>query len=213
VPRRLIGLVGVAIAGFIAVTLLLPHSPTRLGELLLGLGPAAPAIALGAWLVLTPVLFPGTLLAAACGLAFGVFGGAALAFAGAVVGGLAAFALARTFARGRVERFLHARPRLMRVHALLEHRGFGAVLAARLMPGVPASGLHYAAGVSPVPARSFIAAIAIGALLRTVPYAVLGQGIGSGSVLTMLVAGGSIALGGLAAAVLVRQVRRPATAA
>ena len=212
-PRRLIGLVGVAIAGFIAVTLLLPHSPTRLGELLLGLGPAAPVIALGAWLVLTPVLFPGTLLAAAGGLAFGVFGGAALAFVGAVVGGLAAFALARTTARGRVERFLRARPGLMRVHALLERRGFGAVLAARLMPGIPAGGLHYAAGVSPVPARSFAGAIAIGALLRTVPYAVLGQGIGSGSILTMLVAGGSIALGGLAAAVLVWHVRRPATAA
>jgi uncharacterized membrane protein YdjX (TVP38/TMEM64 family) len=85
--------------------------------------------------------------------------------------------------------------------------------AARLMPGVPACGLHYAAGVSPVPARSFAGAIAIGALLRTVPYAVLGQGIGSGSILTMLVAGGSIVLGGLAAAVLVRHVRRPATAA
>jgi uncharacterized membrane protein YdjX (TVP38/TMEM64 family) len=212
VPRRLIGLAGVAIAGFIAVTLLLPHSPTRMGELLLGLGPAAPVIALGAWLVLVPVLFPGTLLAAAGGLAFGVVGGAALAFVGAVVGGLAAFALARTIARGRIEQLLSTRPRLMRVHALLERRGFGAVLAARLMPGVPAGGLHYAAGVSPVPARSFAGAIAIGALLRTVPYAVLGQGIGSGSILTMLVAGGSIALGGLAAAVLVWHVRRPATA-
>ena len=212
-PRRLIGLVGVAIAGFVAVMLLLPHSPTRMGELILGLGPAAPVIALGAWLVLTPLLFPGTLLAAAGGLAFGVFGGAAIAFVGAVVGGLAAFALARTAARGRVEPFVRARPRLMRVHALLERRGFGAVLAARLMPGIPACGLHYAAGVSPVPARSFAGAIAIGALLRTVPYAVLGQGIGSGSILTMLVAGGSIALGGLAAGVLVRHVRRPASAA
>ena len=99
-PRRLIGLVGVALAGFVAVALLLPHSPTRIGELILGLGPAAPVIALGAWLVLTPLLFPGTLLAAAGGLAFGVVGGGALAFMGAVVGGLAAFALARTVARG-----------------------------------------------------------------------------------------------------------------
>lgn len=212
-PRRLIGLAGVAIAGFAAVALLLPHSPTRMGELLLGLGPAAPLIALGAWLVLTPMLFPGTLLAAAGGLAFGVFGGAALALTGAVVGGLAAFALARTLARGRIERFVRTRPRLMRVHALLERRGFAAVLAARLMPGIPAGGLHYAAGVSPVPARSFAGAIALGALLRTVPYALLGQAIGSGSILTMLVAGGSIALGGLAAALLFRHVRRPATAA
>jgi uncharacterized membrane protein YdjX (TVP38/TMEM64 family) len=212
VSWRLIGLVSVAIAGFIVVTLLLPHSPTGLRELLLGLGPAAPVIALSAWLVLTPVLFPGALLAAAGGLAFGVLDGAALAFVGAVAGGLTAFVLARTTARGPTERFLRARPRLMRVHALLERRGFAAVLAARLMPGIPAGGLHYAAGVSPVPARSFAGAIAIGALLRTVPYAVLGHSIGSGSMLTMLVAGGSIAFGGLAAALLVRQVRRPVTA-
>ena len=99
------------------------------------------------------------------------------------------------------------------MHALLERRGFAAVLAARLMPGMPATGLHYAAGVSPVRARGFAGAIAIGALLRTVPYAVLGEGLGSGSILTMLLAGGSIVLGGLAAAVLVRHVRRPATAA
>jgi uncharacterized membrane protein YdjX (TVP38/TMEM64 family) len=212
VSRRLIGLLGVAIAGFIVVMLLLPHSPAGLRGLLLDLGPAAPVIALGAWLVLTPALFPGTLLAAAGGLAFGVFGGVALAFVGAVAGGLTAFALARTAARGPVERILSGRPRLMRVHALLERRGFAAMLAARLMPGVPACGLHYAAGVSPVTARSFAAAMAIGAVVRTVPYAVLGQGIGSGSIVTVLFAGGSIALGAVAAAVLVRHVRRPATA-
>jgi uncharacterized membrane protein YdjX (TVP38/TMEM64 family) len=208
VSRRPIVLLGVLIAGFVAAALLLPHSPSGLRELLIGLGPAAPLIAFGAWVVLTPSMFPGTVLAAACGLAFGAVGGAALALAGAVAGGLAAFVLARTAARGPVEGFLQTRPRLMRVHALLERRGFAAVLAARLMPGVPASGLHYAAGVSPVPARSFAAAMAIGAVLRTVPYAVLGQGIGSGSIVTLIVAGASIALGALAAAVLVRHIRR-----
>jgi uncharacterized membrane protein YdjX (TVP38/TMEM64 family) len=80
------------------------------------------------------------------------------------------------------------------------------------MPGVPVTGLHYAAGVSPVRARAFAGAMAIGALLRTVPYAVLGQGLASGSIATLLVAAASIALGALAAAALVRQVRRPAGA-
>jgi uncharacterized membrane protein YdjX (TVP38/TMEM64 family) len=213
VSARLIGLAGVAIVGFITAMLLLPHSPADVAELLLGLGPAAPAIVLAAWLVLTPVLFPGTVLAAAGGLAFGVLDGAALAVVGAVGGGLVAFALGRSTARTPIERWLRARPRLLRVHGLLDRRGFAAVLAARLMPGIPASGLHYAAGVSPVSARSFAGAMAIGALLRTVPYAVLGQGIGSGSTVTLLVAGGSIALSAVGAAVLARQLRRPATAA
>ena len=211
-PRSLIAVAAVAIAAFAAAATLLPHSPSALHELVLSVGPAAPVIALAAWIVLTPALFPGTAMAAAGGLAFGALGGAALAWGGAVAGGMAAFFLARTAARAPVERLARRHSRLVRVHALLERRGFAAVLAARLTPGVPATGLHYAAGVSPVGARAFAGAIAIGALLRTVPYAVLGQGLASGSIATMLVAAGSIALGGLAAAVLVRQLRRPAAA-
>jgi uncharacterized membrane protein YdjX (TVP38/TMEM64 family) len=210
--RRLIGLIAFAIPAFVAAVIVLPHSPSGLRELLLSVGPAAPAIAIAAWIVLTPALFPGTVLAAACGLAFGMLGGAALAFGGAVAGGLAAFALARAGARGPVQRLVARKPRLARVHALLERRGFAAILAARLMPGIPATGLHYAAGVSPVRVRAFAAAIAIGALLRTVPYAMLGQGLGSGSITTLLAAAASIPLGALAAAVLVRQIRRQAVA-
>ena len=81
------------------------------------------------------------------------------------------------------------------------------------MPGVPATGLHYAAGVSPVRTRAFAGAIAIGALLRTVPYAILGQGLSSGSITTILIAGGSIALGGVSAGMLIRQIRRADAAA
>ena len=210
VPRRLIGLLAVAVPAFVAAAVLLPHSPEGLRAVLVGLGPLAPAIALAAWVVLVPVMFPGTLLAAAGGLAFGTVVGIVLAVTGAVLGGLAAFGLGRTGARGTVERFVAGRPRLASLHGLLERRGFAAILAARLMPGVPAGGLHYAAGVSPVRTRAFAGAIGIGALLRTVPYVVLGQGIGSGSLVTMLVAGGSIVVGGLAAAVLFSRLRRAA---
>jgi uncharacterized membrane protein YdjX (TVP38/TMEM64 family) len=210
--RRLIALSGTAVPGFAVAAIFLPHSPSELRELLLGLGPAAPLIALAAWVVLTPSLFPGTVLAAACGLAFGAVGGGALALVGAVAGGLAAFALARTGARRSVERLVMSKPKLARAHALLERRGLAAVLAARLMPGVPAGGLHYVVGASPVRVREFAAAIAIGALLRTVPYAVLGQGLRSGSITTIAIAAASVLLGGLAATVLVRRLRAHAAA-
>jgi len=210
--RGPIRLAALAIPAFVTAALVLPHSPDGLRELVLSVGPAAPLIAVAAWIVVTPALFPGTVLAAACGLAFGALGGAALAWVGALGGGMAAFALSRTVARSSVEPFLRRTERLAKVHALLGRRGFAAVLVARLMPGVPAGGLHYVAGVSPVSARAFGAAIAIGALLRTVPYAVLGQGLASGSLATMLFAGASILLGGLAAAVLVRHLRQPADA-
>jgi uncharacterized membrane protein YdjX (TVP38/TMEM64 family) len=136
----------------------------------------------------------------------------AVSVVGAVLGGLAAFALARTVARTQVEAMLLRRPRFRRIHGLLERRGFLATLTARLMPGIPATGLHYAAGVSPIGTWEFAGAMALGALLRTTPYVVLGQGIGSGSLATIVVAGVSIALGGLAAALLVRRLRVPAPA-
>jgi len=157
-------------------------------------------------------MFSASVLAAAIGLAFGALGGAALSVAGAVLGGLAAFVLARTAGRTQVEAALMRRPRLRKVHALLERRGFLAMLAARLMPGVPATGLHYVAGVSPVRKRAFAAAMALGALLRTAPYAVLAQGIGSGSLATILIAGASIGVGALMAAVLMRRLRTPVAA-
>lgn len=206
--RRLIGLAAIAATGVAAAAILLPHSPSGLRELVLSGGPAAPLIALAAWIVLVPVLFPGTVLAAASGLAFGTVGGSLLAVAGAVLGGLCAFAIARTGAGDAFQRAAQRNSRLARTQALLARRGFAAVLAARLMPGVPTSGLHYAAGASPVSARAFVAAIAIGAVLRTVPYAVLGQGLGSGSITTVLIAAASSVLGAGVAGLLVRQIRR-----
>jgi uncharacterized membrane protein YdjX (TVP38/TMEM64 family) len=201
----------------VAAGVWLPHSPAGLSDLVGAAGIAAPAAALAAWVVLTPALFPGPVLAAAGGLAFGAAGGTALAWVGAVLGGLTAFWLARTAARGPVTRLARRSPRLDRVQALLEQRGFAAVLAARIMPGVPATALYYAAGASPVRVRSFVAAIAIGALLRTTPYALLGQGLASGSLVAIGIAAASIAIGGGGAMLLVRRLRsvngRPSSAA
>ena len=203
--RRLAAPVPVLLAA-ITAGLLLPHSPSGLRDLVLAGGVAAPAIVLAAWVVLTPALFPGTLLAAAGGLAFGAVGGTAIACGGAVLGGLAAFALARTVGRGPAASLAQRSPRLVRLQSLLERRGFAAILAARLMPGVPACGLYYAAGLSPVRYRAFTAAIAIGALLRTTPYALLGNGLASGSSASIALAAASIAIGAMGALLIVHRL-------
>ena len=204
--RRLAAAVPVAVVA-LAAGLLLPHSPSGLRELLLAAGVAAPALAIAAWVVLTPALFPGPVLAAAGGLAFGAVGGTAVSLAGAVLGGVAAFWLARTVARGPATRLARRSPKLARLNALLETRGFAAVLAARIMPGVPATGLYYAAGASAVRLRAFAPAIAIGALLRTTPYALLGHGLASGSAVTIAIAIASIVIGGAGALLLARGLR------
>lgn len=209
--RRLAALAPVVVVA-IGAAILLPHSPAELRHAVLAAGVAAPVVLLAAWVVLTPALFPGTVLAAAGGLAFGAAGGMALAWGGAVLGGVAAFTVARTVARGVVEPRVRRSPRLARVNALLEQRGFAAVLAARLMPGVPASGLHYAAGVSPVRRSAFTAAIAIGALLRTTPYALLGQGLATGSAAPLIAAAASGVIGAGGATLLLRHARAGAHA-
>ncbi len=207
-PLRLLGALGLVLLAVITATVLLPHSPAELRDLVAGAGIAAPVAALVAWVLLTPALFPGTVLAAAGGLAFGAVGGAVLALGGAVLGGLAAFTLARTAAAGVGQRLARRSPRLARVNEQLERRGFTAILAARLMPGVPATALHYAAGASPVRYGAFTAAIAIGALVRTAPYALLGQGLATGSPLAVALAVVPIAIGGAGGMVLVRHLRR-----
>ena len=93
---------------------------------------------------------------------------------------LAAFALARTAGRTQLEATVMRRPKLRKADALLERRGFLAMPAARLMPGVPATGLNDVAGVAPVGVPAFARAMVLGALVRTAPHAVLGQGIGCG---------------------------------
>jgi uncharacterized membrane protein YdjX (TVP38/TMEM64 family) len=207
---RVPAVAAVLVLAAVAAAFVLPHSPSQLRDLVLAAGALAPIAALGAWVLLTPALFPGTVLAAAGGLAFGTVGGVALAWAGAVLGGLVTFTVARTVGRRRAQRLVTRVPALVRVQALLERRGFAAILAARLMPGVPATGLYYAAGVSPVRPRAFAAAMAVGALLRTTPYALLGHGLASGSSTGMAFAGVSVAIGAGGAAVLVRQLRLPA---
>jgi uncharacterized membrane protein YdjX (TVP38/TMEM64 family) len=112
--RRLAALVPVLFAA-IAAGFLLPHSPSELRDVVLAAGVAAPAIVLAAWVVLTPALFPGTVLAAAGGMAFGTVGGTAVALGGAVLGGLAAFTLARTAARRPAAHFAQRSPRLARL--------------------------------------------------------------------------------------------------
>ncbi len=72
------------------------------------------------------------------------------------------------------------RAKLRKVHALLERRGFLAMLAARLIPGVAAASLHYVAGVAPVGVLAFAAAMVPGALGADGPYVVRGRGIGWG---------------------------------
>jgi uncharacterized membrane protein YdjX (TVP38/TMEM64 family) len=172
-PRlRLLALGAGVAACAAAVAVLAPHSPSALSHAAAGLGVLAPLVVLAAWTLLTPALFPGTVLAGATGLALGTGAGTAVSVVGALVGSVAAFLVARHGGGGAATRL--GGPRVHALRERLERRGLVAVLVARAAPGIPATGLNYAAGLSRIRLRDFAIGIALGGTPRVVAYALLG---------------------------------------
>jgi uncharacterized membrane protein YdjX (TVP38/TMEM64 family) len=176
-PRRRLIALALLVGCLVALcALFAPHSTGALRATAAGFGWAAPLAFVAVWIVLTPGLVSGTLLAAASGLLFGAAGGTLVAIVGATLGGLAAFAIARRVGHDAMTQVGGAR--LRRVQERLADRGFFAVLSLRAAPGVPATWLNYAAGLSRIRARDFAAGSALGGAPRIFAYAALGGSFG-----------------------------------
>lgn len=140
------------------------------------LGAAGPLLFIPLSAGLTLMLFPGPLLAGASGLLFGIALGTPISIVSATLGATLAFCVARWWAHDAVESI--AGPRLQGVRAWIGERGFVSVLYARLVPGLPYSLINYAAGLTPVLLRSFVAATALGVAPRSFAYTALGGSLG-----------------------------------
>jgi len=99
-------------------------------------------------------------------------------------------------------------PRAAHWRTWISERGFSAVLTARLLPGTPASVLNYAAGLTSMRLRPFAAAVALGALPKTIAYVALG-----GALSAPLSTRGLLAIALYAATALSRRAARPAASA
>jgi uncharacterized membrane protein YdjX (TVP38/TMEM64 family) len=161
----------IALVAALAVTVGVP-TPAELAAWARIAGPAAPVLFVLFGAVSTCVLFPGQVTATAAGAVFGVFGGVVLTLAAATLGATIAFLLARGAGAAPVGRLLG--PRAAHWRGWVSERGFSAVLTARLLPGTPAGVLNYAAGLTAMPVGAFVAAVAVGALPKTVAYVALG---------------------------------------
>lgn len=162
-------------AGFAAVALSGSLSADGLRDRVDGHGALGPVLYVAVVTLLVPTLFPGPLLAGAGGLLFGAAVGAPLAILAVVLGATLAFSIARWLARDAVEHLQG--PRLRALRGWIGERGFLSVLYARLAPGVPYALVNYAAGLSPIRLRAFVAATALGTTPRTAAYAALGGSI------------------------------------
>ena len=142
-----------------------------------GLGVLGPLAFIAVSACLTPLMFPGPLLAGASGLLFGVWLGFPVTLASAVIGAAIAFSISRWVAGDAVVQL--AGPRLLSVYELVSRRGFVSVLYARIAPGVPYTLANYAAGLTKIPLLVFVAATALGTAPRAFAYTALGGSLGN----------------------------------
>lgn len=206
-PRLRLSVLGsaVALAFALIMTHGIPSSPQELREAVASFGWIGPAIMLAAWILLTPALVSGTLLALAGGLAFGAAIGTGVAIAGALAGGLTAFLLARRFGHRAAQQL--SGPRLARLQERLARRGFLTVFVAGTLPGLPTTWLNWACGLSRIRLRHYAAGLAAGGAPKLFAYTSLGSSGGdlsSGPALLAFALLACIALLGLAVAALTR---------
>lgn len=168
-----------------------------------GYGAAGPIVFIAVSASLTVILFPGPVLAAASGLLFGTALGTPVTICAATLGATLAFCLSRWWAHDAVVAL--AGPRLTALRAWVGRRGFLTVLYARIAPGMPYTLVNYAAGLTPVALRSFVAATAIGCAPRAFAYTALGGSLRDLSSPEALVAVGVLVAMALAGGVLARR--------
>jgi uncharacterized membrane protein YdjX (TVP38/TMEM64 family) len=150
--------------------------PERVRDWVDGIGLLGPLVFIALSSLLTVALFPGPLLSAASGLLFGTALGTPVSVAAATLGASLAFSLSRWWGHDAV--LALAGRRLLALRDWVGRRGFLSVLYARLAPGVPYHLVNYAAGLTPVPLRTFAGATALGASPRAFAYTALGGSLG-----------------------------------
>lgn len=127
-------------------------------------------IGLYALVAMTPI--PVTIMAVAGGLLFGVAYGSLLSVVGALLGGWAAYWLARVLGRETVMKLLGSHA--AKVQTNLEGAGFQAVSMLRLLPGFPYWPVNYGSGAFGVSQRDFVLASAIATLPGQVSLVAIG---------------------------------------
>lgn len=140
-------------------------------------GPWAPLVFIVAYIIGSLAFIPGAVLTLIAGAVFGLSRGIPICFTGAVLGSSAAFAVARTLARGRVERWLARDRRAAAISDAVAGRGLLVVLLLRLSPVFPYNVVNYALGASAIRYRDFLIG-SIGMLPGTVLYTYYGKVVG-----------------------------------
>lgn len=173
--RKVILLVLIVLALFVSF-LFLPLRDwfTQLQFQVAQLGALAPLVWTAIYIVATVLLIPASLLTLGAGLLFGLWKGSLVVLAGANLGALCAFLLARTGLRGKVEQWAARNPKFAALDKAIGASGFRMVFLSRLSPAFPFVLLNYLLGLTKVRTSSYVLANLLGMLPGTFLYVYIG---------------------------------------
>jgi phospholipase D1/2 len=182
--------------------------------------PAAPLLAIGAFIVGGLIVMPVTLMVVATALAFGPLQGFIYSLIGGVASALIVYGIGRTLGRDTVRRFAGAR--LNRLSKRLGERGVLAVALLRMLPVAPFTIVNLVAGASHIGFRDFLLGTLLGMgpgmlmiaiFVDRVSATIQNPGIGTALLLAVILALIFLGTYGLKRWVLQRKPNAPTTAA
>ncbi|KAL3507983.1 hypothetical protein ACH5RR_033365 [Cinchona calisaya] len=138
------------------------------------LGPWGPFVLAVAYIPLTVLAVPASILTLGGGYLFGLPVGFVADSLGATIGAAAAFLLGRTIGRTFVISKLKDYPRFQAVAIAIQRSGFKIVLLLRLVPLLPFNMLNYLLSVTPVPFGEYLLASWLGMMPITLALVYVG---------------------------------------
>jgi uncharacterized membrane protein YdjX (TVP38/TMEM64 family) len=137
-------------------------------------GVLGPLVSIALMVLHSLIPFPAEMLAVANGMLFGLALGFLLTWAGAMLGALLAYWVARRFGQELVQRLLGER-RWKKLDSFMHSFGARSLILVRLTPVVSFNLVNYAAGLAGVPLWTFLWTTAIGILPITVASVLVGS--------------------------------------
>ncbi len=156
-------------------------------------GPFGPLAVVGLMVLHTVLPFPAEVVTLVAGAVYGPWLGLLFTWIGAMVGGLAGFALARWIGHPALRRWLPPRAREFSQRWIGENAAW-SLLVLRLLPFVSFNLINYAAGVSDVDFWTFVWTMAVGILPFSILLALLGAEAARGSAYVLVLAAVLVAL-------------------
>ncbi len=138
------------------------------------LGLAGAFIFIGVYALAAVLFLPGAIFTIAAGLVYGIFGGTAVALAGATLGAGLAFLVARYLVRRRIGKFAKKNKRFGAIDDAVGQQGWKIVGLLRLSPLIPFNVSNYFYGITSIGFWPYLLASTIGMLPGTLLYAYLG---------------------------------------